>query len=370
MNKRKRDSDEEEDPHVQGAKVSKNLKDTSEIDGFEPEEFDLDKIPLDCFGILFGKRRRGKTVWLQWLLSFYWMYYPSGGYVFTRTKNNQFWQQHFPEECIFDGFQPDVIRSIIEEQKKRCEQFKQRGTPDECPYVMIIMDDIIADTHLNYEEELLNLAFAGRHYKLCVWITSQDAKGIGPKLRSQADIIGLSYTTSKRVMESVKDDYAYLFEDHRMLPELIKRHTKDHQFLMIDQSDAKYSVEELFFVSKAPDPKKHPAPVYKVGSDKFWMEKNCDWKRQLGECKNKFKKDDYDKKKWLKIAKSQARAEKDEKDDMMDRFTHSSQYMASERDQAAYSAEFKSKYDDYFTSRELINEFKQKLASGYKRTKV
>jgi hypothetical protein len=340
--------------------------DCSTIDDFEPQDFPHDKIPLDVFGILFGKRRRGKTIYLQWILSEMWQYYPGGAYVFTQTKNNYFWQQHCPEEAIFDGFQGEVVKRIIAEQAKKCEEFKNKGKPDECPYVLIIMDDIISDLHLNWEEELIRLAVAGRHFKIGCWLISQDAKGVGPKIRSQADVIGISYTTSKRVMDCMKEDYAYLFEDPRLLPVLIRKWTKDHQFLIIDQNDTKYDLKEVFFKDLAPDPKTHKH-IFKLGSDKFWADRQCDWERQLKIYKNVKRIHDMDKEEWLPVAKRQRREEKNDLQDMEDKFYHNIQYMAAKKDQEAFSNAFKKKYDYFDNSKELVEKFKMKLAQGYHR---
>lgn len=75
-----------------GKEESQNVQDRFDIDEgdvtqqeglFTPQKFDHDKIPLDVFGLLIGKRRRGKTVYLEWLLDEYKDYYASGAYVFT-----------------------------------------------------------------------------------------------------------------------------------------------------------------------------------------------------------------------------------------------------------------------------------------------
>jgi hypothetical protein len=56
--------------------------------------FDFKQLPLDAFVLIIGKRRYGKSTWAEWLLSNVWQYYPDGGYVFTKTKQNHFWSKH------------------------------------------------------------------------------------------------------------------------------------------------------------------------------------------------------------------------------------------------------------------------------------
>jgi hypothetical protein len=40
------------------------------------KDFDISKISLDAFGIVIGKRRYGKTTFVQDLLSNYWQFFP------------------------------------------------------------------------------------------------------------------------------------------------------------------------------------------------------------------------------------------------------------------------------------------------------
>ena len=53
--------------------------------------FDVDKIKLDSFILVVGKRRFGKSVWSRWILSKLYPYFNDGGYVFTQTKHNYWW---------------------------------------------------------------------------------------------------------------------------------------------------------------------------------------------------------------------------------------------------------------------------------------
>lgn len=271
-----------------------------------------------------------------------------------------------PEERIYEGFQGSVIKAIIDEQRKKCEMMRQTGEVTTCPFVLLILDDIIGDTHLNWEEELRDLAFAGRHFYIACWITSQDCKGLGPAIRSQADILGISYTTSKRVMDAVKEDYAYLFRDPKLIPNLVKTNTMNHQFLIIDQSEAHYAAEEMFFVDKAPDPKSSSATSpYKIGSDKFWSDAGCSWENQL---KTYAKIPQYEKKDWLKVAKQQL-ADEIKEDQQGEEFEHYSIEMASKEAREAYRQNFKQKFDSRPDSREKVKDFIGRVHRGYHPTK-
>ena len=186
-----------------------------------PQQFDHNKIKLDsCIGIM-GKRRYGKTIWLEFVLSKMWQNFPAGGFVFTKTKHNQFWQNHFPETRIYEAFDHDVVLSILANQKAKLDRFIKTGHHDECPYVVVILDDMMSDKTLRYDELLNRFIFAGRHFFIFFAVCQQDVKGLGPSVRNNFDIIALTYQTQQRSMKSAQDDYADLFDNPDYICNLI-----------------------------------------------------------------------------------------------------------------------------------------------------
>lgn len=61
------------------------------------------------------------------------------------------------------------------------------------PYVCIIFDDVISEKTLRYEELLNELVYSGRHYFIFCVVCSQDAKGLPPSIRGNADLIASTY---------------------------------------------------------------------------------------------------------------------------------------------------------------------------------
>eukprot|EP00741_Cyanophora_paradoxa_P022618 tig00000248_g21843.t1 len=53
------------------------------------------------------------------------------------------------------------------------------------PRFFVLLDDVISDARLRYDEALNELFVAGRHYKIMTLITTQYAKGINPVLPLQ-----------------------------------------------------------------------------------------------------------------------------------------------------------------------------------------
>jgi hypothetical protein len=242
--------------------------------------FDYDKVSLDSMILVLGKRRYGKSVWAEWFLSHIYQYFPRGGYVFTNTKHNWFWQKHFPDNRIYAGLNSEVLTEIFNSQKNIYNAILQGAQLDTVPNIVLIFDDVISNRDIKRNPMILKIAWEGRHYFILALFCSQDVKGLDPGIRQNADLIALTYQTQERSIESIKEDYADFFDNKYYFRKILMNNTRDHQLIIIDQTEAKYGIEDVFFIDKAPDPKKEPL-VYRVGNDAFWEKAQNNWKEQL-----------------------------------------------------------------------------------------
>lgn len=274
---------------------------------FKPKPFDYNKIKLDSFVLVVGKRRYGKSIWARYLLSKLWPYFLDGVYVFSRSKFNQFWQQHVPETRIYESWDPEVAREILEEQKEYIEQCKAVGYPeDSIPFKLVILDDVLGDNAVNLRHDpvLKEIVFMGRHYYLFVIACVQDIKGFGPDIRNNADIIAMTFNTQERTIEAIMDDYGGLFTDKNIIKDMLLNSTQDHHMLIIDQTEARYRPEDAFFITKAdPEP-----PPFRLGGVEFWRESGCDWEQQRKQYK---KMPERNRMYYKKIVKSRLKKEKE-----------------------------------------------------------
>jgi hypothetical protein len=253
------------------------------------------------------------------------------------------------------------VEAILAEQKRKLEKFLEIGKYEESPYIVVVLDDMISDKHLRYDELLKRFIFAGRHFFIFFAICQQDVKGLGPDIRNNQDLIALTFQTQERSMHSLQDDYAELFEDPNIVRELIKSNTEDHQMLIIDQGEAHYNPAKVFYVSKAPDPKTNPLKPFKIGSDRFWKESGCDWYKQLKRCK---RYPQLEKEKWLQIAKRQYRRERNlavgkngkEDEDENATLTTNQIALAPKTVQESYQEEFRRKW--HLQTSNLTDAFK------------
>ncbi len=237
----------------------------------------------DALVMVVGKRRFGKSVFTQWCLSYLWKYYPDGAYVFTTTKHNWFGQQHVPDSRVYPGADFEVINEILRQQMEKWENRKKTGEK-ELSGVVLIFDDCISERRdSRYSEDMLRLAFNGRHYGISVWLLTQDVKGYFPDIRSNCDYAAITYQLQTRQTKTIRDDWAGFFPDDNQFGDLLRKNTQNYQLLVIDQSEANYDFRKgTFFVAK-------PVEVvedYRIGDAEFWHESGCNWKEQLKIWKN------------------------------------------------------------------------------------
>jgi hypothetical protein len=177
------------------------------------------------------------------------------------------WQQHFPDSRVYPEFNEEVIKKILEEQKQKYERFREgMNSEDDIPFIILIFDDIIADQHIRYETLMNEVFFSGRHFFIFCIVCEQDPKGLPPSMRANADFVAVTYQIQERAIESITKDYADTFEDTDTFEALLKENTQDHWMVLIDQSEAHYVPEDVFYKDLAEE----EVEPFKIGDKKFW----------------------------------------------------------------------------------------------------
>jgi hypothetical protein len=136
---------------------------------------------------------------------------------------------------------------------------------DEEARFFILLDDVISDQRLKYDEALMELFVAGRHYKLFVLITTQYAKAITPTLRGNTDYCFMMKTIQQRQLEALWEDFgSFLTKD--AFAAVINQYTEDNECLVVNTCP-ECEVDPLQMLSwwKAVDPGE-----FKMGSKEYW----------------------------------------------------------------------------------------------------
>lgn len=149
-----------------------------QIDWFDPQDLPEDrKLSI----LVFGKRRTGKSFWTRWYLSQR-REDIKEAFVFTKTKDNGFFQEFIPSCFVFDKWDGDKAMELI-------DRAREMVADDEDPCMHVICDDLAADKTTRTDEALNDFYVLGRHLGITIYFLSQKFKAVPPIVRNNADIV-------------------------------------------------------------------------------------------------------------------------------------------------------------------------------------
>lgn len=230
-------------------------------------EFDPEQIKLDATIVAIGKRRTGKS-WIFRNLMYLMKDKIPAGIVISKTDElNKFWRQYIPAKYIYPSYEPSILDAVFNRQKKilNDNSLSEEEKEAKLPF-FILLDDVISDQRLKYDENLMELFVAGRHYRLFVLITTQYAKAITPTIRGNTDYCFLMKCMQNRQREALWEDFGdFLTKDG--FAQILDAYTEDNETLVIDTCP-EHTVDPLdtMFWWKACDP-----GAFKMGSKEYWQ---------------------------------------------------------------------------------------------------
>lgn len=172
---------------------------------------DVEKDIMDDFTCVFiGRRRSGKTFLSRWLMYHLRFRFPFG-IVITGTKLNNFWSQYVPEEFIHEI---DDISLVLDQVFARQIYIKSHPELGIDPRMFVILDDVLSDKYrIRFSVPLATIFTNGRHHNIFTLITLQDAKGIPPDLRENADLCVLFRVYEGGRQKIIKDEWLSYVHD-------------------------------------------------------------------------------------------------------------------------------------------------------------
>ena len=235
-------------------------------------EFNPEEIKLDATVVAVGKRRTGKSWCFRNLMYLLNDKIPAGIVISQTDPLNKFWQQYVPKKYIYPKYQPEILDAVFKWQKNilNDNNLTDAEKDAKAPF-FVLLDDVISDQRLKYDENLMELFVAGRHYRLFVLITTQYAKAITPTLRGNTDYCFMMKTLQGRQREALWEDFGdFLTKD--AFGQIIDAYTEDNEMLVFDTCPEK-RVDPLELMSwwKAIDPGE-----FKMGSKEYWKSAESD----------------------------------------------------------------------------------------------
>eukprot|EP00741_Cyanophora_paradoxa_P017993 tig00021036_g17374.t1 len=231
--------------------------------------FDVNTVKSDATVVCVGKRRTDKSFFLRDLMFNLSGTFPGGIVISQTDRLNGYWKQYIPQRFIWPKYNPGVLFHLFRRQQAIMQHNKSEdvlaGKEDPVdPRFFVLLDDVISDARLRYDEALNELFVAGRHYKIMTLITTQYAKGINPVLRSNTDLAVIFKCSQAMQREALAKEWGDIISQ-RAFYYLLDKYTQDNHCLIIDSSNNSTNPLDVLYVYKAEEP-----PPFRIGSKEYW----------------------------------------------------------------------------------------------------
>jgi hypothetical protein len=208
--------------------------------------------------------------WLVRDIFYHHRHIPSG-VVFSGTEEaSPFFSDFIPDCFIHSEYDPALIESIMNRQKRKIRETKQSGKSDTGKLpgnnLFIVLDDMLHDAQ-NWKKEktIKNIFFNGRHYNFLFILTMQYPLGITPELRSNIDYVFVFNEPSVKNRKKIFDDYCGMIPSFDHFCNILDSCTQNHECLVVKTSGNTSDYKDQVFWYKAEAHTK-----FEVGHPKFW----------------------------------------------------------------------------------------------------
>lgn len=183
-------------------------------------------------------------------------------YVFTETKNNSWYAQYVNPDCIFEGYDQDRVRQLLDGQQVKMDAWRN-GAPIN-PLIMIIWDDCLPPD-MRYDEQFKRIFFYGRHYGVFNWMNSQHFYSIPRGLRNNTDLVFIMNQEQHAQLEGMWMDLTGKRVDYHEFASWIETYTRGRLFLVFAKRDRQKPLFDRVYFGKAHDP-----GIFWMGSERYW----------------------------------------------------------------------------------------------------
>jgi hypothetical protein len=193
------------------------------------------------------------------------------GIVFSGTEEaNPFFADFIPDSFIHTDYNPELIQSILNKQKRKIREAKISGkAPDgKMPSnnKFIVLDDMLHDAQSwKKDKTIKNIFFNGRHYNILFILTMQYAQAIPPELRSNIDYVFIFNESSVANRKKIYDAYCGMIPSFDHFCNILDACTQNYECLVIKTSGNSPDLSDQVFWYKA-----QPHSEFQVGHPKLW----------------------------------------------------------------------------------------------------
>ena len=209
---------------------------------------------------VYGKKKTGKTVFVNWLLRHMQPFYP-WLYVFTKTKHNLTYSRRVPNKFIFPGYSNEILELIVNRQQKASQLFFEDNNIN--PRIIVIWDDCLGH-ELLWNQYLNNYYYISRHLLGANIMTAQHVQATPPSIRTNTDYGVLFNTDYGNSVEELWRNFACKMPKD-LFAQILQTKCTDYGFLVVD-NDPNLTYAEKFYVGKAEIIEEE----FVMGCEEFW----------------------------------------------------------------------------------------------------
>lgn len=211
---------------------------------------------------IYGKRGTGKTIFCEWFLDHVRDLYP-WGWVFTKTQNNKFWEQHIPKSKILGPYNAYNLNAIISRQKEMEALYLKYGKFNPCAFV--IWDDALGD-EIKYDNDLHTYYFNSRHFQTLNIMTAQHVTGTPPAIRQNTDFGVIFKNENLPAIKHLTEDFSSADTWHSF-SQTMNKYTMDRNFLVVN-NDPNVDKQHKLYTGKA----EIIEEPFVMGCEQYWRD--------------------------------------------------------------------------------------------------
>lgn len=199
---------------------------------------------------ILSKRNGGKSVLAKSLIQASRSYFDKIIVICPTESVNNFYSTFLDKEFIFDEFSEEYVSKLF----SHLEKVNGNKPKNEQKKVLLVLDDVIADTNLRSSKILKKVFVRSRHINLSLLVLSQALMEVTPVMRNNIDYILVS-TINHSSLLSLCEQFCsgYNFEK-KDFTELYYRICKNYTWLGINLGCTKSNnLNEVYFSYRVED---------------------------------------------------------------------------------------------------------------------
>ena len=184
------------------------------------------------------------------------------GIVMSATEDaNGFYGDIIPASYIYTRYDSRMVKNLVRRQKTASKGGRTAEN------VFLILEDLTYDKQMLVKDKYLRFIFNnGRHYRITLFLSSQEPLSLVPSMRGQIDYCYAFKQLNWKDKQRLWENYFGVFKDFYVFDEVMDEVTKDFKCLVLDQTGQDTTIEAVVRYWKAVT----DLPRFKLGNRNYW----------------------------------------------------------------------------------------------------